>query len=348
MQLNFDFTKAKQMKEFLPKAIFYEKNIDQYPLGKYLVEKYKKLGVEFIETKSHNSIPEMQCKENKEFADMKRFLIIGVRKTHKYMENHKVSDFIAPYTSSGCTAMCMYCYLVCNYNKCAYLRLFVNREQMLGKVIETCANSEKELCIELGSNSDLVLENTITHNLVYTIEEFSKTQKGLITFPTKFHMVDEILPLNHKHKVIVRVSVNPQKIISAVELGTSSLMERIEAIVKLLDADYKVGILVAPIILVDNYQIQYDELLKTLYENIPQKYHSKLFFEVIFMTYGWVLDKINDEAFPNHAKIYDKNMMTGRGNGKYTYKKEYKDVGIKFIEEKLKFYFPKTEILYVV
>ena len=34
------------------------------------------------------------------------------------------------YTSSGCTAACMYCYLVCNYNKCAYLRLFVNREQM--------------------------------------------------------------------------------------------------------------------------------------------------------------------------------------------------------------------------
>ena len=65
---------------------------------------------------------------------MKRNLIIGVRKTHKFVENHKTSDFLVPYTSSGCTAACMYCYLVCNYNKCAYLRLFVNREEMLDKI----------------------------------------------------------------------------------------------------------------------------------------------------------------------------------------------------------------------
>ena len=51
---------------------------------------------------------------------MKRNLIIGVRKTHKFVPNHKTSDFLVPYTSSGCTAMCMYCYLVCNYNKCIF------------------------------------------------------------------------------------------------------------------------------------------------------------------------------------------------------------------------------------
>ena len=79
----------------------------------------------------------MRKKENKEFPNMKRNLIIGIRKTHKFVENHKTSDYLVPYTSSGCTASCMYCYLVCNYNKCAYLRLFVNREQMLEEIIKT-------------------------------------------------------------------------------------------------------------------------------------------------------------------------------------------------------------------
>ena len=75
--------------------------------------------------------------------------------------------------------MCMYCYLVCNYNKCAYLRLFVNREQMLDKIIKTCNESEKELILEIGSNSDLILENTITGNLEWTIENFiSRITKG--------------------------------------------------------------------------------------------------------------------------------------------------------------------------
>ncbi len=100
----------------------------------------------------------MQEKPNKEFGRMKRNLIIGTRKTHKYVENHKVSDYLVPYTSSGCSAMCLYCYLVCNYNKCSYLRLFVNREQMMDRLIKVSMNGETGKTFEIGSNSDLVLK----------------------------------------------------------------------------------------------------------------------------------------------------------------------------------------------
>ena len=160
---------------FIPKAIYFEKAIEDYTLGKELLEKYK--DVPKIEIESHNAIEEMRKKENKEFLSMKSNLIIGVRKTHKFVENHKVSDYLVPYTSSGCIASCMYCYLVCNYNKCAYLRLFVNREQMLDKMIKTAEKSDKDFTFEIGSNSDLILENTITGNLVWTIENFKNAKK---------------------------------------------------------------------------------------------------------------------------------------------------------------------------
>ena len=42
----------------------------------------------------------MRKKENKEFPRMKQNLIIGIRKTHKFVENHKTSDYLVPYTSS--------------------------------------------------------------------------------------------------------------------------------------------------------------------------------------------------------------------------------------------------------
>ena len=109
---------------FKPRGIYYEKNIEEYELGKELLEKYREIPKYIID--NHNNIEEMRKKENKEFLTMKRNLIIGTRKTHKFVPNEKVSDYLVPYTSSGCTAACMYCYLVCNYNKCAYLRLFVN------------------------------------------------------------------------------------------------------------------------------------------------------------------------------------------------------------------------------
>ncbi len=299
---------------FKPKSIYVEKDIENYELGKQLLEKYKE--VPKIEIQSHNAIEEMRKKENKEFLNMKANLIIGVRKTHKFVENHKISDYLVPYTSSGCIAACMYCYLVCNYNKCAYLRLFVNREEMLDKIIKVSNKSDKELTFEIGSNSDLILENTITNNLVWTIENFN-ADKGKLTFPTKFEMVDDILPLNHKGKVIVRMSVNPEEIINKVEFGTSRLKGRIEAINKLKEAGYEVGILIAPVIFVENWRELYLELIKRLKDELSEKAKKDIFFEVIFMTYSYVHTKINEEAFPNAINLYNKDIMTGRGRGKY-------------------------------
>ena len=331
---------------FKPKAIYYEKDIENYTLGKELLEKYK--DVPKIEIENHNAIEEMRKKENKEFMNMKQNLIIGTRKTHKYTENHKVSDFLVPYTSSGCTAACMYCYLVCNYNKCSYLRLFVNREQMLDKIIKTAEKSDKNLTFEIGSNSDLILENTITKNLIWTIENFKNSKKGKLTFPTKFDMVDEILGLDHKGKVIIRMSVNPEEIINRVEFGTSRLQGRIEAINKLKEAGYEIGILIAPVIFVEKWKELYLELIKELENKLSEKVKKDVFFEIIFMTYSYVHTKINQEAFPNAIELYDKEKMTGRGMRKYWYKKEIRKEGEIFFRENIKKYFPNNEILYIV
>ena len=290
----------------------------------------------------------MRKKENKEFLKMKTNLIIGVRKTHKYQENHKVSDFLVPYTSSGCTASCMYCYLVCNYNKCAYLRLFVNREKMLEKIIKTAEKSDKDLTFEIGSNSDLVLENTITDNLVWTIENFKDSKKGKLTFPTKFDMVEPLLDLDHKGKIIARVSVNPEEIINNVEFGTSRLDGRINAINKLKEAGYEVGILIAPVIFVENWKEEYLELIKTLESRLSTKVKKDVFFEIIFMTYSYVHTKINEEAFPKAINLYNKELMTGRGRGKYWYKAKLREEGERFFIENMKKYFPNNEILYIV
>ncbi len=331
---------------FKPKAIYYEKEIENYELGKELLKKYEDVPKVIID--NHNNIEEMRKKQNSEFLDMKRNLIIGTRKTHKFVPNHKTSDFLVPYTSSGCIASCMYCYLVCNYNKCAYLRLFVNREEMLDKIIKVANKSDEDLTFEIGSNSDLILENTITGNLPWTIDNFKDSKKGYLTFPTKFEMVDDILNINHNGKVIIRMSVNPEEIINNVEFGTSRLKGRIEAINKLKEAGYKIGILIAPVIMVENWKQLYLELIKTLAENLSEKVKKEVFFEIIFMTYSYVHTKINEEAFPNAINIYDRELMTGRGKGKYMYKNELRREGEQFFMENINKYFPDNEIKYIV
>ena len=331
---------------FKPKEILYEEAIKNYELGKELLEKYKDVPKQIIE--NHNNIPEMRNKQNSEFTNIKQNLIIGIRKTHKFVPNHKTSDFLVPYTSSGCTAMCMYCYLVCNYNKCAYLRLFVNREEMLDKIIKTSNKSQKELTFEIGSNSDLILENTITKNLEWTIPKFAENNKGYLTFPTKFDMVEPILNLNHNGRVIIRMSVNPKKIIQRVEFGTSNLENRVKAINKLKKAGYKIGILIAPIIFVDNWKEEYENLLIYLKENLDEEVKNEAFFELIFMTYSYVHKMINNEAFPNAIQLFDEEKMTGRGKGKYMYKEKLRKEGEEFFRNKMQKYFPNNKIEYIV
>ena len=298
--------------------VYYEPDSLEYVLGKKLKKKYN--DIPWIPIESHNSIQEMREQPNSEFGHMKRNLILGIRKTHKYSENHKVSDFLVPFTSSGCTAMCLYCYLVCNYNKCAYLRLFVNREQMTDKLIKTANKSASPLTFEIGSNSDLVLENTITDNLLYTLPRFVEEGKGFLTFPTKFHMIEPLLPLKHNGKIIFRMSVNPEDIIRKVELGTSSLKERIQAVNAMCDAGYPCGLLIAPVILTENWKQLYKELFVQLNDLLSPAMKKQMFLEIILMTYSYIHRAINKDAFPNAPDLYDEIKMTGRGRGRYCYR----------------------------
>lgn len=329
-----------------PDKIFYEPSALNYELGRQMEKKFD--DVPWIPIESHNNIEELRKNENSEFPKMKRHLIIGIRKTLKYTPNHKVSDFLVPYTSSGCSAMCLYCYLVCNYNKCSYLRLFVNREQMMDKLIKTAMGSDKDLVFEVGSNSDLILENTITQNLEWTIEEFSKAEKGYLTFPTKFNMVEPLINLDHRERIIIRMSVNPDEIISKIELGTSSLSSRIDALNKMCDAGYRVGLLIAPVIFVDNWKELYEKLIEQLSDQLHEKTKKQLFIEIIFMTYSYVHRAINKEAFPNAIDLFDDGLMTGRGRGKYWYRQEIRTEGEAFLRDKLSEKLNEVPILYVV
>lgn len=326
-------------------AVYYEPHVLDYELGGILERKYANLP--WIQIENHNLIPEMTAADNRDFPKLKKYLIIGVRKTHRYAPNNKVSDWLVPYTSSGCRAMCLYCYLVCTYNKCAYLRLFVNREQMLDKLLRKDAAAPVPQTFEIGSNSDLVLENTITDNLPYTIGRFAREGRGALTFPTKFDMVNPLLNLDHRGKTIFRMSVNPQEIISRVELGTSPLPARIRALNDMAEAGYPVGLLIAPVILLPDWKRSYEELFGRLADELSAKVKQNGFIEIILMTYSFVQNAINTEAFPNALQIFDREIMTGRGRGKYCYRNDIRAEAESFLRERLSQRLGTMPVLYI-
>lgn len=91
---------------FVPDAVYFEKKVRDYILGNELLSRYEGLNIPMFVIENHNNIDELRSKQNVDFPKLKKNLIIGVRKTHKFVPNSKTSDFLVPYTSSR-----LYCYV---------------------------------------------------------------------------------------------------------------------------------------------------------------------------------------------------------------------------------------------
>ncbi|OPG93938.1 spore photoproduct lyase, partial [Chryseobacterium mucoviscidosis] len=86
------------------------------------------------------------------------------------------------------------------------------------------------------------------------IEHFGQTDHGKLRFVTKFHHVDHLLDAKHNGKTRFRFSVNAEYVIKSFEPGTSPLDKRIEAAVKVAEAGYPLGFIIAPIYIHDGWQ----------------------------------------------------------------------------------------------
>ena len=142
--------------------------------------------------------------------------------------------------------------------------------------------------------------------------------------------------MEHGGKTIFRMSVNPAEIVRQVELGTSPLEARIRALNEMAAAGYPVGLLVAPVILMPDWRRQYGELMDALADGLSQQVKRTGFVEVILMTYSFVQDAINTEAFPGAAPIFDRALMTGRGRGKYCYRGRARAEAEHFLQEQIR------------
>lgn len=114
------------------------------------------------------------------------------------------------------------------------------------------------------------------------------------------------------------------------------------------DAGYRVGLLIAPVVIVDDWMTQYSKLIEQLSDELSNKVKKELFIEIIFMTYSYVHRAINNDAFPNALELYDKTLMTGRGRGKYCYRDNIRTQAEKFLRDEISRKLGNIPIIYVV
>lgn len=339
---------------FNPKRVIFEKgSIDTYIGNKIFNIVKDNKNIEIIQLSSNrikSNIPGENLYE--QYRSGKETLVVGKRSSLKFQTCKPSAHYQLPIVS-GCIGRCEYCYLNTQLGDKPFVKVFVNIDDVLNQAKKYINEREPDITIfEGAATSDPVPLEPYTNSLKSTIEFFGKESKGRFRFVTKYSDIDSLLDIKHNNHTEIRFSINTPKVIDTYEHHTSSSNKRIEAAVKAANAGYKIGFIIAPVFLYENWKEDYSKLIKYIKNTLPEKFHTKLTFEVISHRYTSKAKNRIIEIFPETTlpmNDENRNFKYGQfGYGKYVYTKEQLSEMKEFFKEELLKEFPESEVKYII
>lgn len=339
------------VKPFVPQLVYVEPRALEYPLGKELVSKFEDMEIEIRETTSHNQIRNLPGENHfQKYRIAKSTLVVGIRKTLKFDTSKPSAEYAIPF-ATGCMGHCHYCYLQTTMGSKPYIRTYVNTDEIFDAAEEYMQERAPDITrFEAACTSDIVGIDHLTHTLKRAIEYFGKSELGQLRFVTKFEHVDHLLDAEHNGKTRFRFSINDDYIIKYFEPGTSRLNERINAAVKVAEAGYPLGFIVAPIYLHDGWQDGYQVMFEKLTESLPRFAKKDLTFELIQHRFTQPAKRVIQQNYPMTKLELDESKRKkkwGRyGIYKYVYQNEEQEAMKETLGGYIKKYFPEAKVEY--
>lgn len=310
------------MKRYVPVQAYIDPKSLKYESGKHIVEKLEKINVPIIYSKKVE-IKGSSAAES--YFNAKNTVLITVNSQKKLAPCRPSADYQFSLTSS-CPGNCEYCYLQTTQGEKPYIKIFVNVEEIM-QVIESYIEENKPnlTTFECASITDPIGLEHLTGTLGECIKYFGDSDYGRLRLVTKFADVDSLLNLKHNKHTRFRFSVNARYVIDNFEHKTASFEERMEAVGKIAKAGYPIGFIIAPIMIFDNWQQQYSELLKRLKETLVN-YEEQISFELIQHRFTAVAKELIQNRFViTKLDMNEQNRQLKwgpYGKFKYVYKKE--------------------------
>ena len=339
---------------FIPKRVIFEKDSLETEVGKNIYNKIKNNpNIEIINASS-NKIKSHIPGDNlfEQYKSGKQTLVVGKRKSLKFQTCKPSANYQLPLVS-GCMGRCEYCYLNTQLGDKPFVRVFTNIDDVLNRAKEYINERLPEVTIfEGAATSDPIPLEPYTNALKKTIEFMGKEEKARFRFVTKYNDVDTLLDAKHNNHTEIRFSINTPTVINTYEHHTASIDKRIEAAVKVANAGYKIGFIIAPIFIYDNWQKEYKDLIESIKSKLPSEFNEEIIFEVISHRYttkakNRILEIFPETTLPMNDK--DRKFKYGQfGYGKYIYSKDQLAEIKEFFIFNIKEIFPNSIIKYVI
>jgi spore photoproduct lyase len=283
--------------------IYLEPAVEGYARGQEILARYP--DAERLHVDSHWKIPSLHGNEGnaEDWLRLKRSsLVLGVKKGLTMRPNGRSAHFIAPSTSNGCAMACAYCYVPRRKGYANPISIFVNIEEACAAIARHAARQgalpspdqidPQHWVYDIGENGDLSVDASICDNVRDLVDLFRRIPNAKGSFATKFVNRD-LLSYDPKGKTRIRFSLMPERIAKVVDVRTSSITERIEAINDFVQAGYEVHLNFSPVIVYEGWERDYHPLFEQIDDTLSPGAKEQLRAEIIFLTHNEQLHEVN-------------------------------------------------------
>jgi spore photoproduct lyase len=238
----------------------------------------------------------------------------------------------------NCLYDCRYCFLQGMYQSAHYV-LFVNYEDYQQQISEICAASpDEDIHFFSGYDCDSLALEPVTDFAKHFLPFFATQPNAWLELRTKSTQVRSLLNQPPVPRCVVAFSLSPDEIASKVEAKAPPVSRRLDALCKLQEQGWLIGLRFDPLIYQSDYQQQYQKLFADVFARIKlEQLHS--------VSLG--VFRLPENFFKKIHKLYPEEKLFAspltQENGMVSYKTELEQEMMAYCTQLLLSYIPKEK-----
>ncbi len=339
---------ASKSKLWQPNEVFFTRSALEKSFGQAIYTRLVNIGLPITELNT-DRLPSIRGKDERDtYRRAKKTIAVVVTPPSQFkLQPIPPSADYQFHLAQGCPAHCQYCYLAGSLGGPPITRVYANLPEILEN-LQNYKQQGKLTTFEASCYTDPLALEHLTGSLSETIKFFGQQDEMNLRWVSKFDNVEPLLELAHNGHTRARLSMNALPISQALEGGTSSLEARLTALRKLAKAGYPVGIVLAPIMPIENWPQHYAQLFERIAATLD--FECDLTFELITHRFTEKSKGVLTEWYPNSSLDMNEDKRAKKRNAfgglKFVYTKDVMLELKHFFESELSSRFPTAKLLY--
>ncbi len=167
----------------------------------------------------------------------------------------------------NCLYDCRYCFLQGMFRSAHYV-VFINYADFIDDIEAICSAESDDVWFFSGYDCDSLALDPVTDFTAQFIPALAKIERAWLELRTKSTQIRMLLDMPAERRCVCAFSLSPSAVIAAFEHKTPGLDARLDAMRRLMEHGWPVGIRFDPLILVDDFHNVYGRFFDTVFAGL--------------------------------------------------------------------------------